>query len=208
MAYFPFFVSLEGRRGLIIGGGTVALRKAEQLLPFRPELTVVSETFLPAFSSLPGIRTISGSFREALLEGKSFVIAATNQPSVNREAAALCQTRGIPVNVVDDPEACTFYFPALICDGPLCIGISTGGTSPTAAAHLRRSLQAQLPPRLGEILDSLGALRPALRSVFPVEKRRALYAALFAACLEKGGPLEPEEQDVILSSFQAEGGQV
>ena len=53
MAYFPFFVDLSGQRGLIVGGGTVALRKAEKLLPYGPELTVVAPEPIPALTALP-----------------------------------------------------------------------------------------------------------------------------------------------------------
>ncbi len=42
MGYFPFFMDLEGREGLILGGGAVALRKVRKLLPYGPRLTVAA----------------------------------------------------------------------------------------------------------------------------------------------------------------------
>ena len=68
MAYFPFFVDLSGQRGLIVGGGTVALRKAEKLLPYGPELTVVAPEPIQALTALP-VTLERRRFRETDLEG-------------------------------------------------------------------------------------------------------------------------------------------
>ena len=42
MAYFPFFVELEGKECLVVGGGDVAFRKIRELLPFGVNKTMVS----------------------------------------------------------------------------------------------------------------------------------------------------------------------
>ena len=136
MAYFPFFVDLSGQRGLIVGGGTVALRKAEKLLPYGPELTVVAPEPIPALTALP-VTLERRRVRETDLEGASFVIAATDDREENHRISALCQGRKIPENVVDDKEACSFLFPALVRRGNLSVGVSTGGSSPTAATKTK-----------------------------------------------------------------------
>ena len=112
MAYFPFFMDLSRRKGLIVGGGAVALRKARALLEYEAKLTVAAPELLPEFRKLPGVRLLRQPFTPELLEGTWFVIAATDDPDENRKIAALCRQRDILVNVVDDREACTFLFPA------------------------------------------------------------------------------------------------
>ena len=203
MSYFPFFVELEGRRGLIVGGGTVAARKAEKLLPYGPELTVVAPEISEETAGL-GVELLRRSFEEKDLDGVHFVIAAAT-PEVDRRVAALCKERGLPVNVVDAPSHCTFLFPALIQRGKLSVGISTAGASPTAAVYLKEQMEAALPPDLEELLDYLEALRPKLKATIPQQGRRAgVFRALFRACMAAGRPLEEEETALIVKSCMEE----
>lgn len=174
MGWFPFFVQLEGARGLLVGGGRVALRKAEKLLPFGAQLTVVAPCICPPLAVLPGLTLCRRAFADSdLSPAPDFVIAATGDRALDRRIAALCRARRILVNVVDDPAACGFYFPALVQRGRLCIGISTGGASPTAAAWLRQKIEALLPPGFDGILDRLAARREAVKAEGGSEAKRA-----------------------------------
>ena len=174
MGWFPFFIQLEGARGLLVGGGRVALRKAEKLLPFGAQLTVVAPCICPPLAALPGLTLCRRAFAGSdLSPAPDFVIAATGDQALDRRIAALCRTRRILVNVVDDPAACGFYFPALVQRGRLCIGISTGGASPTAAAWLRQKIEALLPPGFDGILDRLAARREAVKAEGGSEAKRA-----------------------------------
>ena len=174
MGWFPFFIQLEGTRGLLVGGGRVALRKAEKLLPFGAQLTVVAPCICPPLAALPGLTLCRRAFADSdLSPAPDFVIAATGDRALDRRIAALCRTRRILVNVVDDPAACGFYFPALVQRGRLCIGISTGGASPTAAAWLRQKIEALLPPGFDGILDRLAARREAVKAEGGSEAKRA-----------------------------------
>lgn len=76
MAYFPFFVDVSGGDGLIVGGGRVALRKIEKLLPYEPRLTVCAKTFLPEIEAVPSLTLVRGPFQPSMVEGKLFVISA------------------------------------------------------------------------------------------------------------------------------------
>ena len=98
MAYFPMFVELEGRPCLIVGGGAVALRKARRLLPYGPCLTVVAQSFVPELEALEGAALCRRAFRPRDVEGQALVGAATGDGALNREIAALCRARRIPVN--------------------------------------------------------------------------------------------------------------
>lgn len=201
MAYFPFFVDLSGRPGLIVGGGTVALRKAEKLLPFGPRLTAAAPEFCPGFQGLPGLTLLCRPFRPEDLDGMAFAVAACGDRAVNREVSALCHSKSIPVNVADDRELCSFLFPALVKRGSLTVGVTTGGASPAAAAWVRERVDRLLPRELEDVLAFLEEERPRLKVSFPDEARRAaLFSRLFAVCLERGGPLSREETDRIVEA--------
>ena len=72
----------------------------------------------------------------------------------------------------DDREKCTFFFPALVREGPLTVGISTDGKSPLAASWVRREIAGMLPESIGEIIDLLGQIRPAVMALEAEESDR------------------------------------
>lgn len=189
MAYFPMFVDLEGKKVLIVGGGGVALRKAEKLLPFGCEITVVAERIRPEFSGL-GVSCICRSFSEDDLRDAFMVIAATDDTGVNSLVCSLAGRRGIPADCAEGTGS-TFLFPALVKRGRLTVGITTSGTSPTASAWVKGQVAESLPENMEEILDYLDTLR--LRSA-PGQTRREKMAAAFALCRELGRPLTKEEE--------------
>lgn len=203
MAYFPFFIDLDGKEGLIVGGGTVALRKAEKLLPYGPNLTVLAPEILTELKNMDGITCLEISFTPAVLQGKDFVIAATDDAELNRSIAESCQTRRVLVNVVDDPENCGFLFPALVKRGQLSVGISTGGASPSAAVYVKNRVTEYLPEHLEEILDYLSSTREQIKASLPEERRSAAFKKLFDACLDAGRPLtEAELCDLLQKEVQ------
>ena len=183
MPYFPMFTDLSGQRCIIAGGGQVALRKAEKLLPFRPDITVISPAFCSGFAALPVTR-IPRPVTPEDIPGAFLVIAATSDRAVNAALYAQCSALRIPVNTVDDPALCTFFFPALAMEGDLVAGISTGGKSPVLARYLRKEISALLDDRLLGIAGLLAQLRPAVRQKYDTEaaRKQAMDAAL-SRCL-------------------------
>ena len=148
MEHFPLFYRLEGKHVLIVGGGLVALRKTEALLRAKSKVVAVSPHFIPEFIELAKTQTLSlcrRAFSPDDLADKTLVIAATDDHALNHEIASLARKQNILVNAVDDAEASTFIFPALIERGPVTIAISTGGTSPVLARILRARIEAMLP---------------------------------------------------------------
>lgn len=203
MAYFPFFVELDRQDGLIVGGSTVALRKIEKLLPYGPRLTVCAPDISPEIQAIPGLLLLRQTFVPELLEGKAFVIAATDDVKLNHDISRLCQERRIPVNVVDDRDYCSFLFPALVKRGSLTVGISTGGASPTGAIYWKKQIDTMIPEGFGGILTYLDGTRELARETIPDEVSRSkFFAALFAACMERGGPLHQGETEELLKLYQ------
>lgn len=197
MAYFPFFVDLEGQRGLIVGGGTVALRKAEKLLPYGPALTVVAPEPVSELAALP-VELTRREFQPEDLDRADFVIAATDNEEENYRISALCQGRKIPVNVVDDKEACSFLFPALVRRGNPVRGCLHRGQQPHCR-HLAEGTDRRAAARAdGGNFDLAGGAAAPFKGV-PAGSAGAgaCFARLFAACLERGRPLTEEERDNV-----------
>ena len=193
MPLFPIFINLEGRRVLIVGGGHVALRKAERLSPYGADIFAVAPEFIPGFAGIPGVTLLERRFEPGDIEGAALVIAATDDGELNAAVSELCRWENIPVNVVDDLEKCSFVFPALVQRGELSVGISTGGASPSAAQYVRRGVEQLVPEGFEGILDFLSAHRAEVKAALPPERRAAAFAALFERCLERGGPLSVAE---------------
>lgn len=206
MAYFPLFVELAGQRILVVGGGRVALRKVEKLLPYEPEVVVVAPEIRPELENLQGVTLVRSRFFPDLLAGAVLVIAAAGDVDVNHEVSALCREKGIPVNVVDDPAACTFFFPALVKRGPLSVGISTSGASPCAAAYVRRQVEDLVPESFETILELLRALRPVIRTSISDEQLRAeFFTQLLQQWVGHQTPVTMEAAYQTLQVFLQEG---
>lgn len=123
---FPLFIDLHGRHVVIYGGGAIATRRAETLSQFGPRLTVIAPVFSPGLQQLD-CACICARFDPAAVPRADCVLACTDDESVNREIAAVCRARGIPVNNASDQADCDFHFPAVAISPPLVVGINAGG---------------------------------------------------------------------------------
>lgn len=203
MGYFPFFMDIESKHGIVVGGGKVAARKVEKLLAFGPVLTVIAPV-IEASVRLQGellqedaaasLLFEERAFVMADLSGADFVVAATDDEALNGQIADYCRAEGILVNVVDDREKCTFFFPALVKDGPLTIGISTDGKSPVAASWVRQEIAGILPEGIGGMIDLLGQIRPDVMQMELNETdRKHLFEKMFYYSMERGGAVSVNE---------------
>lgn len=202
MPYFPMFIDLKNKPVLIVGGGAVALRKLQKLMPYGVIPTVIAPRILPELATLPGVKLCKRSFRVSDLRPRpSLVIAATDNKATNHRISVLCQKRHIPVNVADDPALCSFLFPALVQQGSFSAGISTGGASPAAAAYFKERLRELLPEGFDKLLSWLESLRPALKASIPEQNKRAeVFRRLFDACMAKGAPLTQAETEKYIAA--------
>ena len=187
---YPMMVDLAGRRCLVVGGGAVAARKVALLMECGAGVEVVSPKVtsrLLALASSGRIRLRRRAVRASDLRGAFLVVAATNDPQVNREVAGRMKRVGGLVNVADDPMACSFLVPAMIRRGDLTIAISTGGGSPALARMLRQRLEQTIGPEYDEFVAALRLLRERTRQAIadPGDRRtiyrRAVQSDLFEA---------------------------
>ncbi len=170
--YFPVSLRVGGEPCLVVGGGRVALQKTRSLLASGARVTVVSPEPAAAFRRLR-VDLLRRRFRAGDVDGRVLAIAATDVPAVNRAVFDACRRRGIPVNVVDVPELCTFIVPSVARRGPVTVSVSTGGLSPSLAKALRERLEALLPASLGLLARRLGANRRRLLRTMPPSSERA-----------------------------------
>src|SRR6185437_7279797 len=178
MSLLPIFLKLDGRPGLLVGAGNVALEKINGLLITGLRLRVIAPEAKPEIQQLARenrLEWVQRSFDLADLDGNFVVIAATDNPEVNATVYREAVRRGTLVNSVDDPPHCDFYFGSVVRRGDLQVAISTSGESPAVAQQLRREIDEQLPQDLGLWLTEVGRLRREILARHPAgEERKAL----------------------------------
>lgn len=170
MAKYPLFLELTGRRAVVVGGGAVAVRKARSLLAAKARLVVVAEKVNDVLTGLcadSGAELIRSKYSKDYLAGAVLVIAATNDQRLNRRIYKDCQELEILCNVVDQPELCDFYVPAVVKRGDLQIAIGTEGDCPAYAGHIRKKLEQIFTEKHGEFLAELELLRERIVKEVP-----------------------------------------
>lgn len=182
MTLLPIFLKLDGRPGLLVGAGTVALEKIGSLLKTGVKLRVIAPQARPEVRQLAAegkLEWVQREFQPSDLDGNFIVIAATDVPEVNATVYREAVVRGVACNSVDDIPNCDFFFGSVVSRGDLQIAISTAGESPAVAQRLRREIDEQLPEDLGPWLAELGELRREVLSTQPRgEERRLLLHEL------------------------------
>lgn len=176
---FPLFASLAGRAVLVVGGGAVARRKVAALLPTGARVRVGAtdlDARLAEWAAEGRIEAFRGAFDPAWLDGAWLVVAATDDPAVNRAVAEAAEARRVWANVVDDAELSNIHLPARVERGAVQIAISSGGGVPMLARHLREQLEAQFDDSLGALAGLLGRARHRIRTRLPdVQARRRFF---------------------------------
>jgi precorrin-2 dehydrogenase / sirohydrochlorin ferrochelatase len=165
--FYPVFLSLEGRTCLVVGGGAVGERKVRELLKYGVSIRMVSRDLTPWLAErlAEGRLVLAGSeYSRAHLDGADLVFAATSDMEVNRTIAGDARSRGLWCNMAIDPELGSFIVPSVVRKGPLCIAISTGGSSPAAAKAIRVKLERDFGREWERFIGFLGLLRAIFKS--------------------------------------------
>ncbi|MFO1321339.1 MAG: siroheme synthase CysG [Burkholderiales bacterium] len=183
MDYLPIFLDLEGTAALVVGGGETAARKSDLLRRAGARVHVVApvldETLAHA-AQRGEVRHVAEDFEPAHVDGMQLVIVATADEAVNRAAHRACAARGVPVNVVDRPELCTFILPAIVDRSPVIVAISSGGASPVLARRLRTRIESVLPTSIGRLAALAGQFRSAVKARWPsATQRRRFWEQVF-----------------------------
>ncbi|WP_051881479.1 siroheme synthase CysG [Parvularcula oceani] len=181
MRYFPAFFDLRHRDVYVSGGGALAARKARLLLKADARVTFWGAgPEAPVRAEFDGRCAFETEQLTALSPRPALVVAASGDEEDDARVAALARAAGVPVNAVDQPQACDFVVPSLIERGDVTIGISTGGAAPVIGRRLRERIEALLPARLGALVAFAGARRGEVAERVAPEARRGFWERVLA----------------------------
>lgn len=175
MNYLPIFLNLKNKLCLVVGGGDVAVRKASLLLQAGATIRVVAPQLNESFKLPPDSEHIAERFQPFHLDGITLVIAATNDKAVNEQVSLEAKLRNIPVNVVDNPELCSFIMPAILDRSPLLVAFSTGGASPVLARLLRGKLETLIPQAYGRLAAFAERFRNTVKQRIETPSQRRIF---------------------------------
>jgi len=205
--YYPIFMNLRGQQVLVVGGGAVALRKVQTLLQHGALVHIVSPQLVPELKALLDNKTCfwlekdysTEDINEALL-----VFSCTEKEAVNAQVAQDANARHRSVNVVDDPERCSFIVPSIMEQGDLKIAVSTGGSSPIVARQVRAELQSLYGQEMAEYLKLLKTWRSLAKSSLPSDKRSIFWQRVTDGEVRKliKGQRLTEAEGVVEKCFQ------
>jgi len=182
MDWYPVFLDLQGLPVLVVGGGSVALRKTRGLVQARADVTVVSPELRTGFEQLKNVCLLRREFREEDLSLASMVFAATNNLQINTRVAAAAREHGLWTNAAAPSEAGNLLVPATLRRGKLCVAISTSGVSAAAARALQQELEKTLDAEWSAFLELLEDRRTRIMdTVLNATRRRRLLQTLGSA---------------------------
>jgi len=178
MDFLPVFMQLKSRDCLLVGGGEVASRKAALLLEAGASITVVAPELSETLIEWREAGKLTHEAREFTVEdvqNKALVIAATDERYVNEAIHDAAVAINIPVNVVDNPDLCTFIMPSIVDRSPVVAAISTGGASPVLARMIRSRLESILPSAYGRLAKMTADFRDKVKERFSNPNDRRLF---------------------------------
>jgi len=185
MAYFPIFLDLEGKKVIVVGGGSVAQRKIQTLIEYGAKVEVISRDLTPRLKQLIAenrIRQIGRQFEQKHINGAFMVIAATDDAQLNREISMRAREKGLLINAVDQPEDCNFILPSVLKRGELVIAVSTSGRSPALAKKVRESLEKAFGSEYEYLVHMMGQIRKeVLAKKWPTEDNTRIFKEIIAS---------------------------
>lgn len=153
-SYMPICISLKDCKTLVVGGGEVALRKIEMLLDYESDISVIAPEAVDKveyFADKGEIKLERRAYQSPEASNYGVVISAADDRDVNKAVHDDCVAASVPVNVVDDPQLCTFIVPATIRRDKFSVAVSTDGAAPYLARFVRALLEGAFPKYWGKV---------------------------------------------------------
>lgn len=198
---YPFMINIKNKPIVIVGGGKVATNRVLSLLPFEPNITVVSPTIDERLKPLYKEKQIQyekRTFHPTDVKDAFIVIAATDCYETNQQVKSSCHRNQL-YNIVDDPKGSSFHFPAIHRNNGITFGVTTSGISPTLAKHLRN--------QFAKIVDEYDEnYLTFLQEVRKLIKQKELHFSqkhfLLQQCLQKKFVKSEEERKTFFETIQ------
>src|SRR6185369_14293657 len=209
MRTFPILVSFDGKPPLVTGGGELAAVKARLLLKRAPCVDIAADSVVPEIAALveEGLVSLIAP-RPGIdqLRGRPLVLAATEDDEEDARVSAIARALGVPVNVPDRPELCSFALPAIVDRGEVTVAIGTSGASPVLAQRLRAWLEQELHPRLDALAKLAAEFRGPVADRLPSgPPRRKFWEAVFEGDEDKARALIADAIDEAAGKPRARG---
>jgi len=176
--YYPIFMDLNALPVLVVGGGSVALRKVQTLLHHGALVRIISPRLISELNELIDGKTclwVEKEYSSDDIQDAMLVFSCTEIEEINAQVSRDAKTHYRPVNVVDDPEKCSFIVPSIMEQGELKIAVSTGGSSPIVARQVRAELENLYGSEMADYLSLLKNWRKKAKSDLPPEKRSIFW---------------------------------
>jgi precorrin-2 dehydrogenase/sirohydrochlorin ferrochelatase len=205
--YYPVFLNLKNKLCVVIGGGKVAERKVISLLKAGAKVKIISPEVTETLKKLIQTHNLQWEkrpYQEEDLKEAFLVIAATNSPEVQVRVFQEAEEKGIPCNVVDKPELCSFIVPSVVQRGDHLIAISTGGASPAVARRIREKLESLFGEEYTIYLRLMRKIREKVlaKNLSPEEKERKLQTFALAPLPEY---IKNRDFDLLATLLEKEG---
>ncbi|MCG6860849.1 MAG: siroheme synthase CysG [Chromatiaceae bacterium] len=178
MELLPIFLDVRNKPCLVVGGGETAIRKIVSLRRAGASVRVVAPRLHERFDELASAGDIEHRqrlFEDDDLHGVALAIAATDDRAVNQRISRIAKARGIPVNVVDQPDECSFIMPSVIDRSPVLVAVSTSATSPVLARLLRSRLESLIPTGYGRLGALCARYRDTVKARFADRRDRRRF---------------------------------
>lgn len=182
MDFLPIYLDIRNKSCVVIGGGPVAARRVDTLLRAGAQVTVISPQLCSRLEEIAHeqkIRVEPRNYLETDLDTACLAIAATDSEVTNRSIAAAARNKRIPVNVVDQPDLCSFIMPAIIDRSPVIAAVSTGGASPVLTRLIKARLESLIPNSYGRLAELARRYRSAVKQRFEsVAERQKFWQSI------------------------------
>ena len=182
MSGYPVELELAGRLVVMVGGGTVALRRTKVLVDAEARVTVIAPDVSSELAALP-VTLRRRRYRDGDLAGAWLVHAATDDPAVNAAVAAAADRERIWCIRADDGAASAARTPAVTRHGDITVAVTAGG-DPRRSQRLRSAIGHALA-------DGTLPVRPHRRRPAPPGVT-AGQGGIGTVALVGGGPGDPE----------------
>jgi uroporphyrin-III C-methyltransferase / precorrin-2 dehydrogenase / sirohydrochlorin ferrochelatase len=178
MKYFPIFIDSRKINAIVIGGGDVAARKIELLLKSTTNITVMAAQVSSGVLRLIEhyqLDWLEHNYQAGFFNDKTLVIAATDNHLVNKAIAEEAEQLKLLVNVVDQPDLCSYITPAIIDRSPMIVAISSSGSAPVLVRMLREQIDKLLPDAYGKLASFSFKFRDHVKARVKGMRNRRLF---------------------------------
>ena len=206
MNFFPIFLTANKINAIVIGGGDVAARKIELLLKTTTKITILCAKVNSNVARLINTHQLTWlnyHYTHDHLSPFNLVIAATDDTKVNQKIYQEAERLNVLINVVDQPELCSYITPAIIDRNPMIIAMSSSAHAPILLRMLREQIEKMLPDGYGKLAKFSLKFREHVKArIKGLRNRRIFWEATFRGAIGENilkGKTQEAEQQLILS---------